>query len=243
MRNNGWKVAAVLLGLYAATLTLVNGLWLNKRGGIDYVAEQWGLRQPRQIYNRHQVGRLQQFAFYPKMAGGTVFAGDSITEAMPWAEYFEGAHNRGIAGDTSFGLRDRIANAVAGQPDRIVINIGTNDLAKDRDVGAVRDTIWDIVDRAHRAAPKAQVNVVSILPVSRVFDTALLQIRKKREIPKLNAMLAQGAAKHGYRFLDIYPAMVDASGDLRRDYTVDGTHLTDLGKDRYAKALHQAMAS
>ncbi|WP_322964462.1 GDSL-type esterase/lipase family protein [Sphingomonas fuzhouensis] len=241
MRSNGWRIAAILLALYAVALTLVNGIWIAKRGGISYIEEQLGLRQPHQIYNRHQTGRVRQFALYPKMAGGIVFAGDSITEGMPWAEYFEGAHNRGIAGDTSIGLRNRIVSAVAAQPDHIVINIGTNDLAHDRDVDAVRDTIWDIVAMAHRTAPKARLDIVSILPVSTRFDTSQLQARKKQAIPTLNAMLAQGAAAHGYRFLNVYPAMVDASGDLRRDYTVDGTHLTMLGKDRYARALRQAM--
>ncbi|MFT4018802.1 MAG: GDSL-type esterase/lipase family protein, partial [Agriterribacter sp.] len=76
--------------------------------------------------------RVHLFKLLPASKKDIVFVGDSITFWGDWAEFTgnKKVKNRGIPGDTSFGLLERIADAVKHKPSAILIMIGINDLAR-----------------------------------------------------------------------------------------------------------------
>ena len=61
----------------------------------------------------------------------TVMLGDSMILYNEWAEEFpvDPVLNRGIGGDTTFGLLKRLDTITSSQPKRIVLMIGINDIA------------------------------------------------------------------------------------------------------------------
>jgi lysophospholipase L1-like esterase len=63
--------------------------------------------------------------------GSIVFLGDSITDFFRVNEFFPGVYviNRGISGDTTDGVLNRLAESVYElSPSKIFLMIGTNDL-------------------------------------------------------------------------------------------------------------------
>jgi len=231
-----------ILALYTTILTGACAKWVYSRGGLSYVAEQLHIKDVHQQQNKHQLDRLSQFKIFPPMTGGIVFIGDSITELSPWQEYFEDAHNRGLAGETSAGIRDNLDAIVRGQPNIAVVAIGTNDLFVDRDPADIHMDIKLIVTRLRVEKKIPKVFVVSILPNSRAYNDGSLAVRKAINIRKMNNILSANASSDGYVYIDANSIMADSSGDLKSDYTIDGTHLTAIGIDHYARYLKKAIA-
>jgi hypothetical protein len=81
-----------------------------------------------------QKTRLASFKELNKRAqkGGVVFVGDSITEGFPIDEILQcnkPMYNRGINGDTSIGVLDKLKEEVFDLiPSKVFLLIGTNDL-------------------------------------------------------------------------------------------------------------------
>ena len=72
--------------------------------------------------------RESLFELLPKPQNRIVFAGDSLTQGGEWAEFYCGALNRGIGGDTSEGMMKRIRTITALNPRAVFLMVGSNDL-------------------------------------------------------------------------------------------------------------------
>lgn len=86
-----------------------------------------------QKYSTFYVQRTSLFSKLTITPKDIVFIGNSITNGTEWNELFPRKHvkNRGISGDTSEGVYDRLAPIVKGKPAKIFILIGINDISRD----------------------------------------------------------------------------------------------------------------
>jgi lysophospholipase L1-like esterase len=168
----------------------------------------------------------------PAPAGRVVFLGDSITEGGLWDELFPDLPvlNRGISGDTTQDLRDRLDDAL-NEPRLVSLLIGTNDLhgpRAGRHIDQIAARCREIVDRIHERAPGAGVLLNSLMPRT-TFYAERLGI--------LNDRYRAIAAETGAVFIDLWPALANASGELREEYTRDHLHLTASGYLAWAAVL------
>ncbi|MHC9043227.1 GDSL-type esterase/lipase family protein [Microbacterium saperdae] len=154
--------------------------------------------------------------------GSTVFLGDSITEGGAWHECFPGRAvvNRGIASDTVEGVLGRLHTAVQGPPAAILLLIGTNDISWGRKDDRIIAGVAEIFTRVRAAAPEARVVLQSVMP---------RRPKLAERIRNLNVRYDLLAAEHSYEYLDLWPALADAEGGLKSDFTLDGLHLTGAG--------------
>jgi lysophospholipase L1-like esterase len=162
-----------------------------------------------------------------------VFAGDSITRRFPLDDFFpRGAGalplvNRGINSDTVAGLERRWDRTIGNlRVDTLFLMIGTNDLLyRTADETAIR------VEALLRRAPGARVVVQSMLPAPAtrrgVHENAV----------RYNALLREMCARHGYTFLDLYPAFADARGEMKPGLQRDGVHPVAAGYRLWSEAL------
>ena len=62
----------------------------------------------------------------PLHSSDIVFLGNSITDGCEWAELFENRHvkNRGISGDRSGWLLERLDSIIAAHPKKLFLMIG-----------------------------------------------------------------------------------------------------------------------
>lgn len=164
--------------------------------------------------------------------GRVVFMGNSITEG--WvrtdAAFFEenGYVGRGISGQTSsqFLLRFR-EDVVKLEPEVVVINAGTNDVAENTGPYVEEYTFGNIVSMAELArANGIKVVLTSVLPAASFgWNKAVTDAPQK--IASLNGRIAAYAAEQGFPYVDYYHALLAADGhSLDKAYSKDGVHPT-----------------
>src|SRR5262245_29182085 len=76
--------------------------------------------------------KVGQFRSYPNSTKDIIFLGNSITAGTDWAELLgmPNARNRGISGDITFGVLERLDEVTEGKPAKVFILIGINDIQR-----------------------------------------------------------------------------------------------------------------
>lgn len=185
-----------------------------------------------QKYSTYYYQRTSLFEVLPIEKNDIVFIGNSITDGSEWHELFNNQHvkNRGISGDISEGVLDRIDNILAGHPKKIFIMIGTNDFPRGITVDQVVSNISKVVDRAAEKSPSTHVYLQSVLPVSAHFGLFGGHTSKGKEIREVNERLRALAAEKGVVYIDLHTPFTDpATGDMNIEYSNDGLHLKGNG--------------
>ncbi len=180
----------------------------------------------------YQVRKADLLNQLPVERNDIVFLGNSITDYGEWAELFGNRHikNRGNSGDRTYQLLRRLDPIVKGQPRKIFLMIGTNDLGEDKSPEYVLGNIRKIVSRIRQESPRTRLYIQSILPVNNHFtEFAHRHGRKDAEIVKLNKLLQKMCSEGGIPYIDLHQHFVDSEGKLDARYTNDGLHLMGAG--------------
>lgn len=180
--------------------------------------------------------RASQFERLEIAPGDVVFLGDSITEGGLWNEWFPGVQvkNRGISGDLSAGVRARLATAATNDPAAVFLLIGTNDLSQGADDHEIVENIRQIIRSTLSAAPSTTLFLQSIMPRKPKLTS---------RIRTLNAQLAEVASATGATWIDLWPALADANGAIRSEYSLDALHLNGAGYVAWVEVLHPHVKS
>lgn len=161
-----------------------------------------------------------------------------MTDEGDWKKLFSGVNlvNRGIGGDTTLGLLNRMDQIIDLKPPKIFLMIGTNDLCYNR---SIKDTIKnydEILQILHTDLPNTAVYVESVLPFNdEIFPSRFL--RTNENIQKLNVEIKKEAKKYQYPYLDLVNDFSDSNGRLPADYTIDGLHLNAKGYSIWKKSF------
>ena len=160
-------------------------------------------------------------------AGSVVFMGNSITEQGWWNMLFRTpVVNRGIGGDNTFGMLDRLPDILAAQPTKIFLMAGVNDITGGQSVDTIAGNIARMADLVREQAPGCRLYIQSVLPVSAKRMAYAYMKGHNPIIARLNVRLAElCAGREGCTFVDIAPLLADADGELRTELTKDGIHL------------------
>lgn len=165
-----------------------------------------------------------------------VFMGNSITEG--WVSQhpdffilnnFEG---RGISGQTSYQnlLRFR-DDVIALNPEIVVINCGTNDIAENNHPYNEERSLGNIISMVELArAAGIRPVLTSVLPSSLYYwHPEIDNVTEK--VRSLNARIAAYAAENKLPYVDYYPGLVNEDGGLKAEYSEDGVHPNGAGYD------------
>ncbi len=164
-----------------------------------------------------------------------IFYGDSITDGWHLDQFFPGKGyiNRGISGQTTPQMLVRFRQDVIDlHPAVLVVLAGTNDLSGNTGPETTRQIEDDYATMAELAkAHDVHMVFASVTPVSSYgpAGAAMPAGRPPAKILELNQWLRQYCATNRLTYLDYYPAMVDESGMLKRDYSADGLHPNAAG--------------
>lgn len=175
--------------------------------------------------------RVNHFNLHPVDTNDIVFLGNSITDGAEWTELFhdQNIKNRGISGDISAGILNRIGAIVKCSPKKIFLMIGTNDLARGISADSLIKNILLTVAFIKQESPSTQVFIQSILPVSNEFGKFAGHTSKRDSIIKVNDRLKKSQANMQYSFVDLYPYFCNQQGRLDKKFTNDGLHLLGEG--------------
>jgi lysophospholipase L1-like esterase len=191
--------------------------------------------------------RNELFNAMPADTNALVFLGNSLTQYFELAEFFPGTtvKNRGIAGDLTGDVLKRLDAIVKDQPKKIFIEIGINDVFD----GIPEDTILErygrIVNTLAKACPKTHLYVQSLFPVSnhhdmlRQYDTKSINHTVESINKKLQSFVSEkntdAMLMNRIHYLDTYNPFNEDG--LRKEYTIDGVHLSAQGYVLWAAIL------
>ena len=168
-----------------------------------------------------------------------VFLGNSITFWGNWPELLNNSHvkNRGIPGDITFGVLERLPEIAAGKPARIFIMIGVNDLARNIPDSVILDNYRKMIRTIREKSPATHICFYTILPTNNSFGKLKSHYGKDTHIVSINASLKKLAQQEAVHLIDIYKSFAGADGRLKEAYTWDGVHLTADGYRLWADIL------
>ena len=193
----------------------------------------------------YQMERLRSFqkANAQKQADSIAFAGDSITEFFPLKKYLgreKNIINRGIAGTDSVWLLEHLQEQVLDlNPAKVFLMIGINDIGRGYALFDFTSRILEIIAQIRSHNILTQIYLLSVLPVNEGEQyAAKVKIRNNAAVQQLNQNLQ---VLPGVQYIDLYPLLLDDSGNLAEHNTIDGLHLSQEGYEKIAASLKQEL--
>ncbi|RYY21985.1 MAG: sialate O-acetylesterase [Sphingobacteriaceae bacterium] len=181
----------------------------------------------------------QQFKLFKQSAADVVFLGNSITANINWAELLDlpQAKNRGISGDISYGVLERLGDVIAGKPAKIFILIGINDISRNIPDSLIIANHKKIINRIKAGSPGTKIYFYTLLPVNSSFNKFPNHYNKDEHIIAVNEAIRRYAKEFKITVIDLYPSFLDEQQHLKAAYTLDGLHLTAAGYQVWANLL------
>lgn len=174
--------------------------------------------------------------------GQIVLFGDSITELykVEWLDEYTDlkVYNRGISGDTSDRLLERIEdNLLNLAPSKVFLLIGINDISRGADVEFIFAVIQMIINVIRAALPKTEVILECVYPVHLEGTPFEKQGDESQRVRKLNALLKPYAFENNIPCIDLTEELQDENGYFDSRYTYDGLHPNEEGYKIVTKAI------
>ena len=141
------------------------------------------------------------------------------------------ALNRGIAGETTFGLEKRLKVSVYDlKPKVAVMLIGANNF----------DTMFDnyenILKGFKENLPNTKIVLLSLTSMSQEWG------KNNQKAAYNNVKIKLLSEKYGYEFVDLYSPLLNLeTGEIYAEYTTDGGHLTSAGYEVLTNTITPAL--
>ncbi len=202
-----------------------------------YLPEKRAEKEWQELFRTHYNNKVAQFAEENATCTpgsvDVVFLGDSLTEGYDLARYYPQyvTLNRGIGGDTSFGLEERLQVSVYDvQPKVAVMLIGANNQ------GTVLENYERILQGLRDNLPSTKIVLLSLTSMGGDWG-------HNNERAAYNSAVIQVLARdYGFSFVDLYtPLLNPETGEIFPEYTTDGGHLTPLGYEVLTAAITPAI--
>ena len=173
---------------------------------------------------KHKTSHLKTL---PINEGQIIMLGNSITAECEWSELLENPNilNRGVIGDGTSDILNRLDDVIAMKPKKIFLLIGVNDLLF-LPLSTITENYEKIVNRLLLESPNTKLYLESVLPVHNDFRRNGM---KNEDIDILNKNIEQIAQKRGQVFINLNEKFKNTEGGLNPEYSLDGIHLNGKG--------------
>lgn len=181
---------------------------------------------------------VNKFEAEPKTKKEYIFLGNSITAGTDWAKLLglPQAKNRGISGDITFGVLERLQEVINRKPAKLFILIGINDISRNIPDSVIVRNYKTIIARVRNGSRRTHIYFTTLLPVNAFFEKFKNHYGKDNHILWLNDEIRKLASKD-VTVIDLYPVFVDDNKRLKANLTKDGLHLIPAGYKVWADYL------
>lgn len=186
-------------------------------------------------YSSYYLEKISMFEQLPSDKKDIIFLGDSLIDNNEWSEMLSNTNvkNRGIRGDTTTGVLNRLDGITAGHPSSLFLFIGANDLEAGLSTKEVVRNYRLIIQKINENSPSTQIIIQGLLPVDEMkYDGKL----KNQQIIALNTELQIVARENKLPYIDLYNVFYTATNDQRHN-TYDGIHLNGEAYKKWAKTI------
>ncbi|MCT4787453.1 GDSL-type esterase/lipase family protein [Exiguobacterium aestuarii] len=226
------KSKKMFIGSISLNLLLLAFLMIGfyKVGGIAIAKAQISELFGKEIVTSEEKIFKQRQSLFESLdieEGSVVFLGDSLIQYNEWSEMFpeENVYNRGISGDTTYGVLSRIDSIIDAKPQKIVLEIGINDLVSGVDTTQTVNNYSKILTKIKDSNANIDVLALGVLPINSSLFVGNIS---NNDIQALNIEIEKVVSKKGYNFIDSF-ASFENNGELSRELSEDGIHLTGEG--------------
>jgi len=236
--------------LFNLSILVLGGVFVHKKGGLDYLRHKIGILKSVNIpYHHSYRASISLFGLLPNSEDDIYFLGDSITRQGEWHEIFKDLNckNRAISGDTTKNVLYRLSEVIEGDPKKVFILLGINDILQGRTQRNIVANYNRIVSSIRESSPYTNIYIQSILPINtKKFHDHFSGKDSSLVFPQNESIVGINKALEGLSqrypdtlYINLYPSLVDSNGDLKEDFTIDGLHLTGSGIMSWGKILRK----
>ena len=196
--------------------------------------------------------RIAEFKKNPIGENKVVFLGNSITQGGgDWNKRYnsEVIVNRGVSGDFTNGVLQRLDEIIFYRPTSVFLMIGINEFFADNSSNPninpkyVAKNILKIANVIKRGSPKTKIFISTILPINNkqyidVKDVNYNFLQEdfypsvNNQVVKTNAILKSNKK---YAIVDLYKVFIDEHCNLKSNLSSDGVHLNETGYDLWVQ--------
>lgn len=165
-----------------------------------------------------------------------IFFGDSLVSKYDIEKFYpkQNVVNKGVSGNKTENLLERINRDVYEyNPSKVIVLIGINDLKDNVDQEDILLNIKTIINGIKNNRKYSEIYIQSLYPVNsqKIKDEKLEYAYdlKNEDIKKLNSGLKSLCEQQNVKYINVYPSLIDKNGNMKKMYTSDGLHLSNLG--------------
>lgn len=185
--------------------------------------------QPTTATANSLAGKAQKQTFSSKDTfANSVFAGDAVIKGITDYAYLDS--DRVVANNnmTSNQLVDKVDSIMSSNPQNVFIMVGLNDANYgNRSSDYVVESIAKAVTKIKEKNSSTKVYVLSILPVTKAFESKAGINVKQSYLDEVNTKLSEKASGMGAGYIDVASAYKDSEGYLMSDCTTLGSNLAN----------------
>ena len=188
-------------------------------------ANEWKIQNDP--YYKHKVSQFDMLKNESEIK--VMMLGDSITDEAEWSELLgQRVQNRGISGDTTSGVLDRL-HTIPTSIKQVFIMIGVNDIMRGKDEDYVFENYKKIIKFF-------QDRDVDIVIQSTLFIGEKRKDNFNPKIKKLNNNLFLLAKKNNIKFVDLNK-FFSQNDTLKDEFSYDNLHLNGSAYNIWAKEI------
>ena len=212
-----------ILILLASTLTVGTATFFVSRAIYKSAYEKEKAELTQKAFEIYYNGKVNFFKEENKHISNVdvSFVGDSLTDGYDVESYYPDYKvvNRGIGGDTTFGVEKRLDSSVYDvQPKVVNLLIGANNF------DTMLENYETIVTKIKTNVPETKIILCSLTSMTGNWG------RNNEKARNNNVKIKEIAERNGCTYADLYNALLDPStNELKEEYSVDGGHLTASG--------------
>ncbi|MEF9918479.1 MAG: GDSL-type esterase/lipase family protein [Eubacterium sp.] len=149
--------------------------------------------------------------------------GDSLIEYGDWENLLNRKiNNRGIGGDTTYGVSCRIRRNLKRHPEKIILMVGANDIISGETVETIAKQYEVILKLMRTEIPNSEIIIHKVLPCN---PEKLFFVFDNNQAIALNTEIIKLGKKYNTICVDLWEDLTEKS-ELIKKYTLDGVHLT-----------------
>lgn len=193
----------------------------------------------------HYNNKVAEFAPLRDIDSKTiVMLGNSLTEnGGDWAKRLATSAkvvNRGIIGDNTIGMVNRLCQITPYHPRAIFLMAGINDMSHGLPPQEVANLVITLIDSIRRQSPTTLLLVESILPINESTGRWKTLTGRTDDIPIANQLIQAYCKPRGIIYIDIFRQMKSKHDNaLRPELTTDGLHLNAEGYELWSAELRR----
>ncbi|MDE6007759.1 MAG: sialate O-acetylesterase, partial [Muribaculaceae bacterium] len=141
--------------------------------------------------------------------------------------------------DVISGVKERLSQVTSGNTKKIFLLIGINDISHNLSVDEIAKRYDSLVKEIKEQTPSTKLYIQSIMPINNDYGRYKNLQGKESIVIKVNERLKSIADENNATFIDLFPALSDREGKLKKEYTNDGLHLLGNGYKAWANHIKE----